>query len=233
MPKLYNLVVKDLEGNDVSLENYRGQVLLIVNTASECGFAKQNKGLQKLQDDFQDEQFTVLAFPSDSFDQEPKNAQELREYFVDENVSFPVFSKVNVLGEERDELFNYLTELEPKEWLDTPENDKSYEFQREFHGGYWGKDITWNYNKFLINQEGVLVGRYASFVDPADLHSRIENLLHPENREETYERTLEEGELLERREGAAEDDEILEPPIIVPPVSNDPTNPGTPHGPVM
>lgn len=232
MSKLYSFTVKDLDGNDVSLEQYKGQVLLLVNTASDCGFAKQNRGLEKLQSKYADRGFTVLAFPSNDFDQEPLSENELKEYFRDEKVSFPVFAKTGVLSDQRSDLFEYLVNEEAVEWLDTPENHKSYAFQKEFHNGYWGKEITWNYNKFLFDQAGKLVGRYASFVEPSELDERILSLLENDSGNATPEKLEEDGVIHENQERFEDEkDSSLEPPIVVPPLGHDPGNPGNPMNP--
>jgi len=153
-------IVKTIAGDDKSLADYRGKALLVVNTASECGYTPQYEGLQELYAKYKDRGFEVLAFPSNDFGgQEPGTEDEIAT-FVDEKygVQFPMFAKVPVKGEEKVPLYTTLTEQ-------TPEGIKG--------------EIEWNFTKFLVDPSGHVVARYGSNVDPMDtsLTGTLESIL--------------------------------------------------------
>jgi glutathione peroxidase len=151
-----------LDGTPVSLETWRGKVLLIVNTASQCGFTPQYTGLEEIYQTYKDRGFAVLAFPCNQFGrQEPGSADEIRA-FCQRNyrVSFPLFAKVDVNGEDAHPLYRFLKLRQPG-WL------------RVFGGGR----IRWNFTKFLIDRDGLVVERFASTTAPRALAEKIEKLL--------------------------------------------------------
>jgi glutathione peroxidase len=150
MNMLYEFDVTDIDGNPGTLEPYKGKVLLIVNTASRCGFTSQYEGLQSLYETYKGQGLVVLGFPSNDFlGQEPGSDEEIKEFCsLNYNVSFPMYSKITVKGKNIHPLYEYLT---------------SKQTNPEFAG-----KITWNFNKFLINREGRIIGRYASKVKPQD-----------------------------------------------------------------
>jgi glutathione peroxidase len=154
--------VKTLEGEPFDLASLRGRVLLIVNTASQCGYTPQYEGLETLYDRYRERGFEVLAFPCNDFGgQEPGDAKTIREYLAKTfQVSFPVFEKQRIKGKSADKspLWRTLTEELPE--------------------GLRG-EVRWNFTKFLVNAEGMVVARYESSVDPLDseVTSRIESLL--------------------------------------------------------
>ncbi len=139
MKSIYDFTVKNLHGKNVSLSEYRGNVCLIVNTASECGLTPQLEGLQALQDEFGDQDFTVLGFPSNDFQgQEPLNGKEISSFCeLNYGVSFPMFDKIHVKGDEAAELYQFLS-------------DKS-------ENGQVNSKPKWNFHKYLINKEGEVV----------------------------------------------------------------------------
>ncbi len=142
-----------------SLEAYRGQVVLIVNTASQCGFTPQYHGLEKIYRQFKDQGVTVLGFPCNQFGkQEPGSAEEIGT-FCERNfgVSFPLFAKINVNGEQAAPLFNYLKSAAP--------------------GLLGSKAIKWNFTKFLIRKNGTVFKRYATTTKPEEMLADIEKLL--------------------------------------------------------
>jgi glutathione peroxidase len=146
-------------GNEVALEDYAGKVLLIVNTASKCGFTPQYTGLESLQKTYSANGFSVLAFPCNQFGgQEPGTEQEI-ESFCDLNyqTSFPLFSKIEVNGASSHPLFTHLKSEAP--------------------GVLGSKRIKWNFTKFLINQQGEVVKRYAPSTKPEAIAKDIEALL--------------------------------------------------------
>lgn len=157
---VHALTVKSLDGKDVPLANYKGKAVLIVNTASECGYTPQYASLQKLYATYKDKGLEVLAFPSNDFGaQEPGDSDQIRT-FVDEkyNVEFAMFEKVHATGPEKAPLYEALTE-------------KTGE-------GVAG-DVRWNFTKFLVDPDGKVVARFESKVDPMSeaLVSKVQQVL--------------------------------------------------------
>ena len=158
MAAIYDFAAKSLAGQDVPLKRFEGQVLLIVNTASACGFTPQYHGLEALHQAFAPRGFSVLGFPCNQFGgQEPGNAAEIAK-FCESNyaISFPMFAKVDVNGSNADPLFGYL------------KNAKS---------GLLGSSIKWNFTKFLVDRSGKVVARHAPTARPEGLKKEIEALL--------------------------------------------------------
>jgi glutathione peroxidase len=158
---IYDFSLKDIDGNEVKLEKFKGNVLLIVNTASRCGYTPQYEALQAVYERFKDKGFYVLGFPANNFmGQEPGSDKEIKEFCtLRYNVTFPMFSKISVTGSDQHPLYRFLT------------NKKT---NPEFSG-----DITWNFNKFLISRDGKIIGRFGSKDKPDDavVISAIENAL--------------------------------------------------------
>ena len=156
---IYNHSCNDNSGNLQNLSAFEGQALLIVNTASKCGFTPQYNGLQELQEKFKDSGFSVLAFPCNQFGgQEPGSSEEIQEFCtVNYGINFPIFEKVDVKGEDAHPLFKYLTS--------------------EKKGLLGSESIKWNFTKFLINKEGKPVARFAPNTTPEKISKEIENLL--------------------------------------------------------
>ncbi|OEH91298.1 glutathione peroxidase [Bacillus solimangrovi] len=158
MTTVYDFEVTTITGKQQSLSDYRGNVILIVNTASKCGFTPQFEGLQKLYDQYKDEGFTVLGFPSDQFmNQEFAEDDQIEEFCkLNYGVDFPMFSKTIVKGKNAHPLFKYLI------------NEKN---------GLLTSEIKWNFSKFLINRDGVVEERYAPATNPDKLEDDIRKLL--------------------------------------------------------
>lgn len=156
---IYNFTAKTLNGQDKSLADYEGKVLLIVNTASECGLTPQFAGLEELNQQFKDQGLEILGFPCNQFGlQEPGEAHEIAA-FCQRNygVSFQMFDKIEVNGDGAHPLYKYLKATEP---------------------GLLGNEaIKWNFAKFLVDQDGQVVARISPNVEPKDLAEQIENLL--------------------------------------------------------
>ncbi len=154
-----DFIVKAADGSEVSLDAYRGKVLLIVNTASKCGFTPQYEGLEALHRDYADRGFEVLGFPCNQFGaQEPGDAAEIATFCsTTYDVTFPVFAKVDVNGADAAPLFDALKTGAP--------------------GLLGSKGIKWNFTKFLVDREGRVVDRYAPTTKPEDLRGDIERLL--------------------------------------------------------
>jgi glutathione peroxidase len=144
---VYDLSAISIEGEMVPLSKYRGKVLLVVNTASKCGFTAQYKALEEIYLEYHDLGFEVLGFPSNDFlNQEPGTNDEIKQFCKKSfGVTFPLFQKVSVTGPERDSVFQYLTRNGPA----------------EFTGA-----ISWNFEKFLLDRTGTLRGRWGSFSTP-------------------------------------------------------------------
>ncbi|MCQ9282198.1 glutathione peroxidase [Priestia aryabhattai] len=156
---VYEYSAKTIKDEDVSLFNYQGDVLLIVNTASKCGFTPQYKDLQALYEEEKENGLTVLGFPCNQFGgQEPGSSNDIEQFCeLNYGVSFPMFAKVDVKGEHAHPLFTYLTEQAP--------------------GLLGSKAIKWNFTKFLVNRQGEVVKRYAPQTAPKDIQKDIKELL--------------------------------------------------------
>lgn len=167
-------------GEKISLEQFKGNVLLIVNTASKCGLTPQYEGLEMLHKKYKDRGFSVLAFPCNQFGgQEPGTDEEIRSFCkVNYNVSFPLFQKIDVNGENAHPLYRYLREQAPKdEGLD--ENGRLYKLLAERSPEILtSNDIKWNFTKFLIDPNGNVVKRYAPNVTPQEIEGDIQKLLN-------------------------------------------------------
>ena len=147
VPTIYNFTMKTIDGNDQSLADFKGKAVLIVNTASLCGHTPQYRSLETLYKQYKDQGFMVLAFPENNFkNQEPGTDKDIEKFCdLKYHVTFPLFSKISVKGDDIAPLYQYLTT------------------QSGFNG-----PITWNFNKFLINPEGQVVARFDSKIDPLD-----------------------------------------------------------------
>ena len=154
----YDIVVKDKAGEDVSLSAYKGKVLVVVNTATGCGFTPQYEDLQKLYDTYKDKGFEILDFPCNQFaGQAPGTIEEINSFCtLNYGTTFPRFAKINVNGKDASPLFAYLKK-EKKDKL--------------------GATIKWNFTKFLIDREGNVVRRYAPTDTPASMEADIAALL--------------------------------------------------------
>jgi glutathione peroxidase len=158
MPSIYDFTANSLTGEEVSLKQFEGQVLLIVNTASACGFTPQYRGLEALQQEYAPSGFAVLGFPCNQFGaQEPGDAAQIAT-FCERNyaITFPMFDKIDVNGSKEHPLYKYL---------------KSQKM------GLLGPSIKWNFTKFLIDRSGKVVGRFAPTDRPEALKKQIEALL--------------------------------------------------------
>jgi glutathione peroxidase len=155
---VHDFTVKRIDGSDVSLSQYKGKALLIVNTASQCGYTPQYKGLEALYRQYKDQGFEVLAFPSNDFGaQEPGSNEEIKKFCeLKYKTTFPLFAKIAVKGDAAHPLYKHLTGLK--------EN---------------GGEVKWNFNKFLVTPDGKVVAHLASGVDPesAELKKQLEAVL--------------------------------------------------------
>ena len=159
MTTVFDFSAEDAKGDNVALENYRGKVLLIVNTASKCGFTPQYDGLEKLQADYHDKGFEVLAFPCNQFGkQEPGSNEEIVEFCTTRfSTTFPIFAKIDVNGSDTHPLYAWL--------------------KQQAKGIMGTERIKWNFTKFLINRQGEVVKRYGSQAKPEQIADDIATLL--------------------------------------------------------
>lgn len=159
MSDIYKFDCKNAQGEVVSLENYKNKILLIVNTASKCGFTPQYEGLNDLHLKFKDKDFSVLGFPCNQFGkQEPGTNEEIQEFCsVNFQIEFPVFAKIDVNGPTADPLYKYLCETKP--------------------GLLGSKNIKWNFTKFLVDQKGNVVSRFAPNTKPEDIEKEIKAII--------------------------------------------------------
>ncbi|MGZ3771154.1 MAG: glutathione peroxidase [Bdellovibrio sp.] len=156
---LHSFTVKASNGTPLSLDKYKGQVVLVVNVASKCGFTPQYKGLEELYDKYKDRGFTVLGFPCNQFGaQEPGSAEEIQQFCeLNFGVKFPLMAKIDVNGEDADPLYKWLKETAP---------------------GLLGTEmIKWNFTKFLIGRDGNVLKRYAPKDEPKEITEDIEKAL--------------------------------------------------------
>ena len=147
---VYEFTLKDKGGKDVKLEEFRGKVVMLVNVASKCGYTPQYEGLEKIYKQYKDQGFVILGLPANNFGaQEPGTNEEIQEFCrINYGVTFPVFSKISVKGEDKHPLYKYLTEKETNP---------------DFAG-----EIKWNFNKFLVSRDGKVIARFESADKPED-----------------------------------------------------------------
>lgn len=155
---IYDFKVKDAQDNEVALADYKGKVLLIVNTATGCGFTPQYEGLQDLYEKYQAQGFEILDFPCNQFGEQAPGTEEEIEDFCQSRygVTFKMFKKINVNGENEEPLFAYLKEQKK---------------------GIMGNKIKWNFTKFLVDRNGNVVERFAPTVVPEKIDEKVATLL--------------------------------------------------------
>lgn len=179
---IYDFTVKTNKGVEKSLSDYKGKVLLIVNTASKCGFTPQFKDLQELYQKYNERGFEILGFPCNQFAaQDPGTADEIQSFCrLNYGVTFQIFEKGDVRGETAQPLFKYLTAQKKFEGFDksSPMAEKLTEvLQQNFPEYLEGDGIKWNFTKFLIDRNGEVVARFEPTTSPADIATDIEKLL--------------------------------------------------------
>ncbi len=163
---VYDFNATSIDGTDVSLKKYKKKIVMVVNTASECGYTPQYKGLQAIYDKYRDKGFVILGFPANNFGgQEPGSNEEIKEFCtLKYKVTFPMFAKISVKGEDQHPLYKFLTDKELH-----PET---------------GGEVTWNFNKFLVNEKGAVIARFTSKNEPesVEVTSEIEKALNNLNK---------------------------------------------------
>ena len=157
MTTLGDFSATSIDGQETDLSAYEGQVVLVVNTASECGYASQLPGLQQLHDTYQDRGFSVLGFPSNQFKQEPLDDGEIATVCErNHGVSFPMFAKVDVNGDDAHPLYRWL---------------------KQQKSGILGSNIRWNFTKYLVGRDGSVIKRFSPTTEPEKLADSIEQAL--------------------------------------------------------
>ena len=180
---IYDITVKDMDGSDVSLANYKGEVLLIVNVASKCGLTPQYEGLEALYQKYKDQGLEILAFPCNQFlEQEPGTNEEIQSFCsLNYNVTFPLFDKIDVNGEAESPLYTYLKKQAPFQGY--PEGTEEFatmldEIHQKTGTGFdQGDAIRWNFGKFLVSKDGKTILRFEPMVTPDMMEEAIQKML--------------------------------------------------------
>ena len=180
---IYDITVKDMDGSDVSLGNYKGKVLLIVNVASKCGLTPQYEGLEALYQKYKDQGLEILAFPCNQFlEQEPGTNEEIQSFCsLNYNVTFPLFDKIDVNGEAESPLYTYLKKEAP--FKGYPEGTEEFatmldEIHQKTGTGFdQGDAIRWNFGKFLVSKDGKTILRFEPMVTPDMMEGAIQEFL--------------------------------------------------------
>lgn len=179
---IYDFKAKTIDGEEVSLEKYKGKVMIIANTASKCGFTFQYADLEEIFKKYKAQGLEILGFPCNQFaEQEPEGNKEVKSFCqLNYGVTFDLFEKIDVRGAEAHPLFSYLTEQAPFKGLDVsgPNGKILYSVLQEKYPDYLlGDSIKWNFTKFLIDRDGNVIGRFEPTTDPMDMIPQIEKLL--------------------------------------------------------
>lgn len=179
---IYDFKVNSIDGQEISLETFKGKALLIVNIASKCGFTYQYEDLQKMYNKYKDEGFEILGLPCNQFaEQEPGNNNEVKQFcMLNYGVTFHLSEKIEVRGSNAHPLFNYLTQMAPFEGFDlsNPSAKLLNTMLKENSPDYLiDNSIKWNFTKFLIDKEGNVVKRFESSVEPNEISPYVKKLL--------------------------------------------------------
>ena len=178
---IYDYAYTSIEGNPVRMSDYKGKVVLIVNTASKCGFAPQYEGLEALYQRYRDQGFEVIGFPCNQFmDQEPGDEAAISEFCsVRYGVTFPMSAKADVRGDDAIPLFRYLIEQKGFEGMGKGIKNKAFDMmlKAKYKDGYKDSQVKWNFTKFLVDRQGEVAARFEPVVEPADIAVHIGKLL--------------------------------------------------------
>jgi glutathione peroxidase len=178
----YDFSAVSMYGEEIKFDIFKNKVVIIVNTASHCGFTSQFDSLQRLYDRYKDKDFVILGFPCNQFaEQEPASNEDVLSFCtLNYGVSFPMFQKINVRDENAHPLFTYLTSIQPFKGFDHshPVTKGLLAFLKDKHPEYLiGDSIKWNFTKFLIDKKGNVFNRYESTFSPAEIEKHIVELL--------------------------------------------------------
>ncbi len=159
MTTFYDFEANNIKGETISMKDYEGKTVIVVNTASKCGFTPQYEGLEKLYQQYKDQGLVILGFPCNQFaNQEPGSSDEIEEFCeINYGVTFPLFEKINVNGKETHPIFKYL--------------------KSKLSGGIFGSSIKWNFTKFVIDSQGIPVKRFSPNTKPENMEKTINELL--------------------------------------------------------
>ena len=177
---IYDYCVKDRNGNDVPMEEYKGKVLLIVNTATGCGFTPQYEGLEKLYKEYHDKGLEILDFPCNQFgNQAPGTDDEIHQFCQFKyNTSFDQFTKIDVNGENESPLFAYIKNEVKEDIIEGMKNKIAMNAVEKISSTYKKDgDIKWNFTKFLVDREGNVIARYSPIFKPEGMEDKIKELL--------------------------------------------------------
>ena len=178
---IYDYAYTSIEGNPVSMSQYKGKVVLFVNTASKCGFAPQYEGLEALYQRYRDQGFEVIGFPCNQFmDQEPGDEAAISEFCsVRWGVTFPMSAKADVRGDDAIPLFRYLTKQKGFEGMGKGIKNKAFDMmlKAKYKDGYKDSQVKWNFTKFLVDRHGEVTARFEPVVEPSEIAAYIEKLL--------------------------------------------------------
>lgn len=179
--KIYSYKMNSLEGKEISLDAYKGKLVLIVNTASKSGLTPQYKGLEAIYKKYKDQGLVILGFPSNQFlEQEPGTSKEIA-HFCQQNygVTFPMFEKIEVRGENAHPLYKMLTGEKPFLGFDDSEGGKKFKgfISEKFPEIYKGNGIKWNFTKFIVGKDGKVVQRIEPNITPEAFENEIKKLL--------------------------------------------------------
>ena len=166
--EIYEIPVKTIDGQEKTLGEHKGKVLLVVNVASKCGLTPQYEGLERLYENYRAKGFEILGFPANNFmGQEPGTEEEIKDFCSSNyNIKFPLYSKISVKGDDQHQLYHYLTETKP----DTDVNDGGLEENLKGYGSVRSKpnEVLWNFEKFLVGKNGEICARFAPDVTAED-----------------------------------------------------------------
>ena len=159
MTTFYDFEANNIKGKTISMKDYEGKTVIVVNTASKCGFTPQYEGLEKLYQQYKDQGLVILGFPCNQFaNQEPGSSDEIEEFCeINYGVTFPLFEKINVNGKETHPIFKFL--------------------KSQLSGGIFGSSIKWNFTKFVIDSQGIPVKRFSPNTKPENMENTINELL--------------------------------------------------------
>ena len=179
---IYDCKATTIEGEEISLEKYKGKVVIIVNTASKCGFTPQYEGLEKLYEKYNAKGLEILGFPCNQFgEQEPGDNQDVKNFCqLNYGVSFQMFEKTDVRGDSAHPVYKYLTSEKPFQGFDQnhPIGEMLYKALQSRSPEYLeGDSIKWNFTKFLVDKEGKVVARFEPTSEPSAMEETIKKLL--------------------------------------------------------
>ena len=177
---IYDLKVKNRQGEDIALKEFKGKVLIVVNTATGCGFTPQYEGLEKLYKKYHDQGLEILDFPCNQFgNQAPGTDDEIHEFCaLKYNTSFDQFQKIEVNGENESPLYTILKNEIAEDVIDGVKNKMAMKAVEKISKTYKEKkDIKWNFTKFIVDRDGNVVGRYSPTYKPEDMEEKIKELI--------------------------------------------------------